>query len=168
MRSRAPFWLAKNRMPAADADPNRQGRPSSIPRLLCLTPCNSCPSALHLQDTQTRENGWRYRWRAGLYRKRRYPSSRGKVAKDAGQRIRQPLQEAGQRRLAGDDVEALPLWGVEGRGARGGGAAAPPRHRQGRAVGMRAGSASRAPASAFGHFPAANFASERSERAQRS
>lgn len=61
MRSRVPFWSAKNRMPAADADPNRQGRRSSIPRLLCLSSCSGCPFALHLQDMQTRENGWRYR-----------------------------------------------------------------------------------------------------------
>jgi hypothetical protein len=61
MRSRAPFGLAQNRMPAADADPNRQWRRSSIPRLLCLTSCRGFPSGLHLQDMQTRENGWRYR-----------------------------------------------------------------------------------------------------------
>lgn len=61
MRSRAPFGLAQNRMPAADADPNRQWRRSSIPRLLSLAPCNGLPPALHLHDMQTRENGWRYR-----------------------------------------------------------------------------------------------------------
>ena len=61
MRSRVPFGLAQNRMPAADADPNRQCRLSINPRLLCLAFCNDCPFALHLQDMQTRENGWRYR-----------------------------------------------------------------------------------------------------------
>lgn len=85
-------------MPAADADPNRQGRRSIIPRLLCLASCSGSPSGLHLQDMQTRENGWRYLLGAGLLRKSRHPSSRGKMAKDAGQRIREPLQEVGQRR----------------------------------------------------------------------
>ena len=61
MRSRAPFGLAQNRMPAADADPNRQGRRSIIPRLPCLASCRGFPSGLHLQDMKTRENGWRYR-----------------------------------------------------------------------------------------------------------
>lgn len=93
------------------------------------------------------------------------------MAKDGGQRIRQLLQEVGQRRSAWVDGETLPLWGEEGRRARGGGAEAPPRHKKGRSVGMREGSASRATASAsfgaYGLHPGGLLARARSARAVR-
>lgn len=53
------------------------------------------------------------------------------------------------KKVSRDFGRGASAWGEAERGARGGGAAAPPRHRHGRAVGARAESAPRALATAL-------------------
>lgn len=95
-----------------------------------------CPNLIPLRGEQYRNNV-----KIGHYA--------AKWGAESPERIGETLRQTSHGRKAGDDGGALPLWGVEGRGARGGGAVAPPRHRQGRAVGARAWSAPRATASAL-------------------